>query len=42
MTTTSDLDEPIDGRTARAVRTKDAIVAACIAAKSLPGAAAVS
>ena len=30
MTTTSDLDEPIDGRTARAVRTKDAIVAACI------------
>lgn len=30
MTTASHLDEPIDGRTARAVRTKDAIVAACI------------
>lgn len=27
---TTDLDEPIDGRTARAVRTKDAIVEACL------------
>jgi AcrR family transcriptional regulator len=30
MATTSELDEPIDGRTARAVRTKDAIVEACL------------
>lgn len=30
MSTTRDLDEPIDGRTARAVRTKDAIVAATL------------
>lgn len=30
MTTTPELDEPIDGRTARAVRTKDAIVEACL------------
>lgn len=30
MTTTSQLDEPIDGRTARAVRTRDAIVDACL------------
>lgn len=30
MTTTSELDEPIDGRTARAVRTRDAIVDACL------------
>lgn len=30
MATTSDVVEPIDGRTARAVRTKDAIVDACL------------
>ena len=30
MTTTSQLDEPIDGRTARAVRTRDGIVDACL------------
>ena len=30
MPTDTELDEPIDGRTARAVRTKDAIVDACI------------
>lgn len=31
MTVTSQLDEPIDGRTARAVRTRDALVDACLA-----------
>jgi AcrR family transcriptional regulator len=30
MNTAPDLDEPIDGRTARAVRTRDAIVDACL------------
>ena len=30
MTTAPQLDEPIDGRTARAVRTRDAIVDACL------------
>lgn len=30
MTTTDSTDAPIDGRTARAVRTKDAIVTACL------------
>ncbi len=31
MTSTAHLDEPIDGRTARAVRTRDALVDACLA-----------
>lgn len=31
MTTTPELEEPIDGRTARSVRTRDAIVDACLA-----------
>lgn len=31
MTSTPQLDEPIDGRTARSVRTRDAIVDACLA-----------
>lgn len=31
MTAISQLDEPIDGRTARAVRTRDALVDACVA-----------
>lgn len=31
MSTTSDLTEPMDGRTARAVRTRDAIVDSCLA-----------